>query len=113
MHEHARPDRDNYININWSNIDEKHRRNFKLLPKLLGDLYSDEPYDYKSIMHYSSSMWSVDPKLPTITPKGSEVAINELGYHLENKSLSPDDINKICKLYQCNRVSNQSNYLRA
>lgn len=114
MHEHARPDRDDYITINWPNIDEKHRRNFKLIPNFLEDFYLNEPYDYKSIMHYSSKMWSINKEEPTITPKDPSILIEDLGYHLESKSLSPEDINKIQKLYKCDGINTSTiNHLRA
>lgn len=50
-HEQSRPDRDQYIEIQWDNIMEGFKDNF--------DKYSHgkidslgQPYDYDSIMHY-------------------------------------------------------------
>ncbi|WP_088919384.1 M12 family metallopeptidase [Granulosicoccus antarcticus] len=63
-HEHTRPDRDQYITINWDNIAEDKRHNFDVAPagsRILGD------YDYESIMHYGPSNFSVNGK-ETITP---------------------------------------------
>ncbi len=63
-HEHTRPDRDQYININWDNISADKRHNFDVAPegsRLLGE------YDYESIMHYGPTNFSVNGK-NTITP---------------------------------------------
>ena len=53
-HEHNRPDRDDYINIKWDNIQPGNtKRNFKNFKKMKSDwLTWDLPYDGKSIMHY-------------------------------------------------------------
>ncbi len=63
-HEHTRPDRDQYIQINWENIAADKRHNFDVAPegsRLLGE------YDYESIMHYGPTNFSVNGK-KTITP---------------------------------------------
>ncbi|MFK8083692.1 MAG: M12 family metallopeptidase [Granulosicoccus sp.] len=63
-HEHTRPDRDQYIRINWDNIELDKRHNFDVAPsgsKMLGE------YDYDSIMHYGSHNFSSNGAA-TITP---------------------------------------------
>ena len=63
-HEHTRPDRDQYIQINWDNISADKRHNFDVAPegsRLLGE------YDYESIMHYGPTNFSINGKT-TITP---------------------------------------------
>lgn len=51
-HEQTRPDRDYYVNIEWSNIKASAWGNFFYFPTAaVGRVYS--PYDYSSIMHYS------------------------------------------------------------
>lgn len=51
-HEDVRPDRDKYVKINWDNINNKHKSNFRI------DRNYDTfgvPYDALSIMHYFKS----------------------------------------------------------
>lgn len=60
-HEHTRPDRDQYVRINWENISEQNQHNYKLrnADLALGD------YDYASIMHYGPYGFSTNGQ-PTI-----------------------------------------------
>lgn len=52
-HEQSRSDRDSYISILWKNIQKSHKQNFnKQATNSLGS-----PYDYSSIMHYSSDVF--------------------------------------------------------
>lgn len=88
-HEHTRLDRDSYITVNWKNIKrgkehnfEKHR--FNGMP--LG------PYDYGSIMHYSTRAFSKNSQ-PTITVHDS----TPTG---QRKSLSVGDIAAIGAIYE-------------
>eukprot|EP00057_Strongylocentrotus_purpuratus_P003997 XP_003727805.1 PREDICTED: blastula protease 10 isoform X1 [Strongylocentrotus purpuratus] len=73
-HQHQTPDRDQYINIHWENIDEK--VNLKQSFGIVKDqsLYDQSllkaiPYDIDSIMHYPSNAFSKHYSLPTITVK--------------------------------------------
>ncbi len=51
MHEHQRPDRDNYISVRWDNIPLEDRTQFMYMePDTY--VYYEYPYDYNSIMHY-------------------------------------------------------------
>lgn len=62
-HEHQRPDRDNFIDINWSNIRFFKRIRFvKLSDSDFMYPYRSFPYDYKSIMHYRNNAFSKNGK---------------------------------------------------
>ena len=64
-HEQSRADRDKYVEIHWENIMPHGRHNFEKA------YYIDDygtPYDYCSIMHYWSNIFSKNGK-DTITPK--------------------------------------------
>jgi len=64
-HEQSRADRDKYVEIHWENIMPHGRHNFEKA------YYIDDygtPYDYCSIMHYPSYIFSKNGK-DTITPK--------------------------------------------
>lgn len=66
-HEQCRPDRDDYVNIHWENIDGGMSGNFD---RLGTDQWSTfgVPYNQRSIMHYGSHDFSNNGQ-PTITAK--------------------------------------------
>lgn len=67
MHSHA--DRDEFVDIMWSNINPATRDNFeKVNPELFGNF--DTKYDLYSVMHYNSMAFSKNKK-KTIVPKDS------------------------------------------
>jgi len=74
-HEQARPDRDNYVTINYGNIipgfDNKFTRYHASTINSLG-----VPYDYGSVMHYGSHYYSLNGQ-PTIVPNQSGVTIGQ------------------------------------
>ncbi|CAF0796238.1 unnamed protein product [Adineta steineri] len=93
-HEHQRPDRDHYIRINWANIDPQFYYAF--------DKYNSNQfttmgmaYDYYSIMHYPDYSYSNNGK-PTLVPTYP-------GHNIHNMNviLSPTDIQKTKKYYNC------------
>jgi tolkin protein len=51
IHEHSRPDRDDHVSIDVSNIVKNTEFNFEKFSTDLIDT-SSMPYDYTSIMHY-------------------------------------------------------------
>jgi Astacin (Peptidase family M12A)/FG-GAP-like repeat len=94
-HEQSRPDRDNFVTIQTSNI----------LPLYLSqfDKYGSEAiqlgsYDYNSIMHYPAYAFAIDKSLPTITTKNGAV----FGQQIE---LSSGDLNSTNLLYSFIRPS--------
>ena len=116
-HEQNRRDRERYIRINYENIRPGVRRNFEIFPD--GLLCSH--YDYCSVMHYSSTAFSVStavlqycsPQLwfssvptsnilqknykPTITALGPVVGCS-LG---QRAGLSELDLRRVNSLYDC------------
>lgn len=91
-HEHNRPDRNRYIRVQWENIKEQGKHNFR---KTGDHLYNIESYsyDYRSLMHYDlmdfskngkSTIVLIDYKLP-------------LGWHRNDFSYC--DIQKINEIY--------------
>jgi len=90
FHEQTRPDRDNYITVNWQNI-QNGRSNFNYEKR--GQQKVDAlklPYDYQSIMHYGDDTFS-NGNGPTMTAKG--------GQRMGSKELSELDKTKINGLY--------------
>src|SRR5579863_2883407 len=62
-HEQCRPDRDQYITVNYSNIKAGYAGQFNIQQ---GNV--NTAYDYGSIMHYSAEAFAIDNTIPTITP---------------------------------------------
>ncbi len=56
-HEQSRTDRNDYVKINWENIEEDHAHNFLRYPASVIDPFGED-YDYGSVMHYSSMGFS-------------------------------------------------------
>ncbi len=101
-HEQSRPDRDNYVTINWDNIQEGLASQFNLRHEVD---YQGEEYDYASIMHYDVYAFSKNEQ-PTM-------AVNNLVRYQQQgrphlgipwlglKHLSAGDIRLVNKLYKC------------
>ncbi|CAL8075780.1 unnamed protein product [Orchesella dallaii] len=68
-HEQQRPDRDQYVTINWSNIKNEYVRNFQIE---LGTQTFGLPYNIKSEMQYPSNAFSKNGK-PTIVQKNGDL----------------------------------------
>ncbi|CAH1787743.1 unnamed protein product [Owenia fusiformis] len=93
-HEHMRTDRDNYVTINFDNVNPERVKNFEKL----ADSHNYEPYDYASILHYSSDAFSKQlASGHTIEAKDSSKT-DLIGQRL---ALSNKDIREIQKLYGC------------
>ncbi|CAF1163211.1 unnamed protein product, partial [Rotaria sordida] len=93
-HEHQRPDRDNYVEIKWENIDPSFHYAFD---KYQANSFTTlgMVYDYYSIMHYPDYSYSSNGK-PTLVPK---YAGHQITYM--NVRLTPTDIEKTKKYYNC------------
>jgi ABC-type Fe3+-citrate transport system substrate-binding protein len=91
QHEHQRPDRDNYIIVNFENIIENNKKDFIILfdknEKYIYDPLKYE-YDYKSVLHYSNYIFS----------KNGEKTIESIDIY--NTELSEIDIMKIQDVYR-------------
>lgn len=68
-HEHQRPDRDKYIQINWNNVLPQHKNSFMI--RNINDLfqYNMFQYDYNSITHYNPTTGTSNKDKPTIVFK--------------------------------------------
>lgn len=87
LHEHSRPDRDDYITIVWNNVKTIYRHN--LWKEQNSEIVT--PYDYRSIMHYANTAYGKiglggEPKI-TIIPKEPDSLI---GYtaHLSRQDIA-------------------------
>ena len=94
-HEHNRPDRDDWVKIDFNNIiDGEFNNDFRVLNQTQFHNLST-PYDYKSIMHYHSFAHAKNKSLETIRAIKApfEIEINE--------NLSYMDVKEIRTLYNC------------
>lgn len=67
LHMHTANNRDDFVKINWSNIKDSAKVNFKHFVALVSMF--DTEYDYDSITHYSDIAFAKDKTIPTIIPK--------------------------------------------
>ncbi|OXA38971.1 Meprin A subunit alpha [Folsomia candida] len=86
-HEHTRPDRDNYVTVDWSQIKTA---NGKLQFKISDQNYPKE-YDFDSLMHYPFS--PILQPLPGKVPPGARPG--------QRDHLSKNDIMQLQALYPC------------
>jgi len=74
-HTQNRPDRDCYVDINWECIKGKTLNETKQIKNQFTKLSCEDgdthgtPYDCHSIMHYTSTDFSISPSCKSITPK--------------------------------------------
>jgi hypothetical protein len=88
-HEHTRPDRDGFIQVNWDNMARDSVHHFT---KDKSSVNQRRPYDYESIMHFPPNILSINGK-PTIEPLLSSARVGPTGH------LSAGDILLIDAVY--------------
>ncbi|XP_067365587.1 meprin A subunit beta-like isoform X1 [Channa argus] len=95
-HEQSRSDRDDYVTIQFQNIQAGYESNFA---KVGSDLSTNQsiPYNYLSVMHYPSNAFS-NGKEATIITKDPNFQ-NLIGQRLE---MSPLDVQALNLRYNCN-----------
>jgi hypothetical protein len=65
IHEHQRPNRDQYLSIDLTNVPADKRSNFTRITSLSDP---EGPYDFLSIMHYAQTAFASDRSKPTMIP---------------------------------------------
>ncbi|MGE0763098.1 MAG: M12 family metallopeptidase [Bdellovibrionales bacterium] len=73
VHEHSRPDRDQYIDVVWNNIDPQFWPQFWVIPddlihEYVGSVFS---FDAQSMMLYDSTAFAKQPGTVTLKAKGN------------------------------------------
>lgn len=66
-HEQSRTDRDNYVTIQWNNIQSAYTDNFETYASLNKPGAQIGTFDFNSVMLYGSYYFSINPSLPTMT----------------------------------------------
>ena len=110
-HEQSREDRDNYITINWSNIQDGKSHNFN---KHVSDGTDIGTYDYGSIMHYGKTAFSkngnntIDIKTPPGTASttiGQRNGMSTKDKAAINNLYSPGPCKEDCISFNPNNVA--------
>merc|ERR1712128_280378 len=122
-HEQCRADRDDYIDINWSNIQDggpsqyykdnwvggavptnicKETLDYANCRSTYFTTACDLPYDYTSVMHYSARSFAIDSNQDVMTAKDGSVTA------LGNTELSELDKQKLQCLYQCDGTAHSN-----
>jgi len=91
FHMHTATDRDNYVTINWDNI-EPGRKIFFFIQSATLTTSFGVPYDYDSIMHWGPYAFSGNGNR-TIEPKDPNAQIGQ------RDGLSEKDIERIARMY--------------
>jgi len=95
FHEHSRPDRDDYIQVNRGNVIRGFESEFDIIPAeevtTLGI-----GYDYASIMHYGPTVFG-RPNLVTLQALDSNIPLGNA------EEISPLDAEKTNRLYRCSK----------
>ncbi|NKE59439.1 zinc metalloprotease [Lentzea sp. PSKA42] len=89
-HEQSREDRNNFVTIHWTNIQQQNAHNFN---QHITDGDDVGPYDYHSIMHYPRWAFAIDTTRDTITPRQNV----EIG---QREGLSPGDCAAVRFMYR-------------
>uniref|UniRef100_A0A0N4ZTA6 Metalloendopeptidase n=1 Tax=Parastrongyloides trichosuri TaxID=131310 RepID=A0A0N4ZTA6_PARTI len=104
-HQHSRIDRDQFIKIDWSNVNPQFYDMFAMSDPKQFSTYGVS-YDYYSIMHYNSYIAAIDDKKPTITPlKQTERFLKILG---QRERLSDKD-RELVRIMYCSGNCKDSN----
>lgn len=93
-HEQSRTDRDQYVKIQWENVDAKYRSQFDIVPESFMDSVKDSPFDYQSIMLYEKNAFAKLPELLTMkTLTALDITPVKFG-------LSASDLQRLSRLYR-------------
>ncbi|XP_071053891.1 zinc metalloproteinase nas-4-like [Onthophagus taurus] len=100
LHEQSRTDRDDYVKINWENIEDGKKDNFKKYDDSIVNSFQIA-YDYESVLHYSQDAFSKNGK-NTIDIKDKNGKRYTFG---QRSTLSKKDAAKVNAMYNCTKKS--------
>jgi len=102
-HEQARPDRDEYVYVDFGNIKSADQHNFKVEK----NADSKRPYDVLSLMHYGTKDFAIDSSKPVISIRAKGYAKYTDNYSEYHKykpgnrvGLSQTDIEQLVDMYK-------------
>jgi len=88
FHEHTRPDRANFAQVDWQQVVPGKEINFEVLE---AGVQNYGPYDYGSIMHYGEYFFSATGEPTIIVPDGVSIG--------QRQGLSEQDVRSINEMY--------------
>ncbi|GIY23014.1 high choriolytic enzyme 1 [Caerostris extrusa] len=94
-HEHNRSDRDDYLTINWENVEKQWYYAFQKLRPNENRLLT--PFDYNSIMLYGEEAFTKQWGLKTMVPKNGQF----LPGNYAKPGMTQSDIKRLNMLYNC------------
>ncbi|KAL5278787.1 hypothetical protein ACFFRR_003419 [Megaselia abdita] len=97
LHEQNRHERDDYVTVQFQNIQPSAVGNFDKA-SAASTIDFGVPYDYGSVMHYSGSAFSTNGR-PTIIARQGNANMGQ------RDGFSPRDLQKVNSMYNCNRNS--------
>ena len=110
VHEHTRPDRDNFVDVNTENIKPGKERNFEKRKQGYSDFFEkgsvnseNSPYDVLSVLHYGPRDFSKndvedvitflhglpDETWPSPQPEDPLSVIDQVPFHLASSHILP------------------------
>ncbi|XP_030855579.1 protein SpAN-like [Strongylocentrotus purpuratus] len=98
QHEQSRPDRDDYVEVFWTNIETDQQHNFD--KESLQDVMASEvvKYDLTSVMHYGAYGFAINENIPTLVTKRPF----DMQYIGQRSGLSFYDVKLANYIYNCN-----------
>ena len=106
QHVQQRPDRDQYIKVNWNNIEPSQHSQFEI--KYDGDTLG-LPYDCGSVMHYNKAVFSYNGRdsVTSIHPD-CYIPADSVEWDNVQPMMSPGDVEAVRILYCPGSISEQS-----
>ncbi|CAD6991890.1 zinc metalloproteinase nas-10 [Ceratitis capitata] len=98
-HEQSRPDRNKYVQIEYSNIPQQYWSQFIAYPEMYTTTYNVK-YDYESLMHYSQFAFAKDSTKPSMRARNGTMVIERKMGQIVGPS--EGDLTKIRLMYKCN-----------
>lgn len=96
LHEQSRPDRDDYVRIEWANIQPQFVQNFGKADWTVVETFG-LPYDYDSLMHYPGNAFARSAER-NVTIYARDDPGRVLG---QSQGPTEYDLEKVRRMYDC------------
>ncbi|MEO5970948.1 MAG: M12 family metallopeptidase [Bdellovibrionia bacterium] len=94
IHQQSRQDRDQFIDVLWSNIEQKYWSQYSIVPESFMEGERGFAFDYTSVMLYQPNAFAIRPDVSTMKTKGADI-INP-----SQDGISEGDIRRINRLFK-------------
>lgn len=106
-HMHLSPERDDFIAINWQNIQENQLENFDIISHTTNLTDFGLGYDFESLMHYQSKSFTTDDELHTMEARSGPEDTARMG---NREQLSEGDVARLRAMYNCDGDRPEEDY---